>query len=285
MIYADLHMHTNYSDGLYEPEKVFMNAKEKGLGCIAICDHDTFFQQEIISYLSHKFHIKSIPGIEMSCYNYKAMKKVHIVGLFLNKEAPHVTELCNRTLLARDNYHKKLIKKFNEIGYNITYEDAKKFSPHNIVFKMNIFSTLKEKYPEIDDDFYKKYFQSKVPYTDELQMGYIDVKSGIDAINKDGGVAILAHPNLYDSFPEIDEYVGYGLGGIEIDHHSMSDEDRKSAIRIADKYGLLKSGGSDYHKTRFTKSGIEHLGNFGLTKEQFDMFITKCINGGIINDF
>lgn len=276
MIYADLHMHTNYSDGIYEPEEVFKRAREKELKCIAICDHDTFFQYDVIMNLSKEYQIKAIPGIEMSCYNFKKNKRVHIIGLFLPRSAANVTNLCNHTLFCRDQYHRKLINEFISDGYNITYEDAKKYSPHNIVFKMNIFSALKEKYPEIDDSFYKMHFQKKASNEENMQMGYIDVATGIKAILKDGGIPVLAHPNLYDSFPEVEEYIGYGLSGIEIDHHSMSDEDRCRAVQYADKYHLIKSGGSDFHKVRYTADGREHLGSFGLTKEQFKEFVDDC---------
>ena len=265
MICADLHLHTNYSDGIYEPEDVFRKVKEKEIQYISITDHDTFFHYPLIQQLGIKYDIKTIPGVEISCYNYEKRKKVHIVGLFLNEYAPNVTTLCNKILQKRNDYHKELILQFQKMGYEITYQDAKEFSPHNIVFKMNIFQALKKKYPELDDNFYKKYFQGKVPFEVEIKMGYASVKEGIEAVLLDGGVPVLAHPNFYDSFPDIEEYVSYGLKGIEVDHHSMNDDDRLKARYFAEKYNLMKSGGSDFHKVRYTKDHKENLGTFGLT--------------------
>ncbi len=280
MIYADLHTHSIYSDGIYEPEEVVKRAKEKGIKWLAICDHDTLFHQEDIKKYGEKYGVNIIKGIEMSCYNFKTFKKIHILGLFLNDDAPNVTKLCNKTLNARDNYHRELIKEYASQGYNISYEDAKKYSPYNAIFKMDIFSALKEKNPTIDYGFYKKHFQGKVPIEVELKMDYIDIKEGIEAILADGGLPILAHPSFYNSFPEVLEYIDYGILGIEINHHSMKEEDKLKAIEIANKYNLVKSGGSDFHRERYTDDGIEHFGHFGLTKEQFEQFRIDCKNKG-----
>lgn len=282
MVFADLHMHTNYSDGIYEPEVVLGKAKEKGISCVSIADHDTYFHQELIQRLSKKIGIRVIPGIELSCYNYDVLKKVHIVALYLPKKIPNIEPLINRALHGRDLYHRELIKNFQDIGYNITYEDAKKYSSHNIVFKMNIFSAIKEKYSEVDEEFYKEHFQGRTPKEVEERMEYIDVKEGIQAILSDNGIPILAHPSLYDSFPELEEYINYGLKGIEISHHSMSESDVDMAKKAATKYSLLCSGGSDYHRDRYTKKGIEHLGSFGLDKHQFEQ-IDETYQGVILN--
>lgn len=272
-MYADLHMHTNYSDGVFEIEEVIKKAKYAGLKCIAITDHDTFSHYSKVKDLGEKYDVLTIPGVEISCYNYRMFKKVHIVGLFLNETAPHVEALCNKILKKRDAYHKQLIKQFCDMGYEITYDECKAFSPYSIVFKMNIFQAIKQKYPDVDDLFYKKYFQGKVERNVELNMGYATVEEGIKAILKDGGIPILAHPNFYDSFSEIDEYVSYGLEGIEVDHHSMNDKDRFYAKKLAKKYHLYQSGGSDFHKDRYTDDGKEHLGTFGLSEEEFTAFM------------
>ena len=266
MIYADLHVHTNYSDGTESIQNVFKKAKEKGIKVIAITDHDTVFHYGRIKKIAKEYQMETIRGVEMSCYDEEVGKKVHIVGLWLKEDVSHVEQLCQETLRCRDSYHKKLIKQLNDKGFEITYEDAKKFAPNNIVFKLHIFLALMEKYPdEMNMERYRQLFAGQTTRDVDSQMGYIDVKKGIDAIHKDGGVAILAHPCEYNNYSEIEKYVQFGLDGIEISHPSMKDTDYPLTISYAKQYNLLESGGSDFHDERMTI-----LGKFGLTKEQYE---------------
>lgn len=265
MIYADLHVHTNHSDGTMEIKDVLAMAVDKGIHTIAICDHDTIDHYDEVKYWGKQYNIETIRGVEMSCYDEVVGKKIHVIGLWLHDDAPHVEELCKKTLQCRDKYHHKLIKQMNDKNYHITYEDAKKFSPYNIVFKIHIFLALMKKYPkDMSLSKYRELFATPTSKEVDQQMGYIDIKEGIDAIHKDGGIAILAHPCEYDNYDEIETYVGYGLEGIEISHPSMKEEDYKKVEKIKHAYHLVNSGGSDFHDERLTK-----MGDFGLTFEEF----------------
>lgn len=275
---ADLHMHTNKSDGIYEPEEVIQFAKAAGLKTIAITDHDTFYHLGEVSALCEKYEVNLINGVEMSCYNYTNFKKIHIIGLNLPMDAPHVKALCDQVLQGRNDYHKELIENMNALGYAITFEDAKKFSHSHTVFKMHIFQAIQEKYPEVDEAFYDKHFRIKPTIEVEKRMNYIDIKIGIQAILQDGGVPILAHPNIYDSFPEVEEYISYGLKGIEVNHPRMKDEDKEKAKAIAKKHDLICSGGSDFHKKKCLANGAPEMGNCGLTQDEFDTLYQRVFN-------
>lgn len=269
MVYADLHVHTNHSDGTKEIRDVLMMAKEKGIQRIAITDHDTIDHLDEVKRLGEELGIRTIRGVEMSCYDEDVAKKIHIIGLWLDEKAPHVEALCQKTLACRDAYHHKLIENLSQKGYHITYEDAKKYSPYNIVFKIHIFLALMEKYPEeMTPEKYRGLFASKTSKETDLQMGYIDIQKGIEAIQKDGGIAIIAHPCEYNNYDEIEKYVGYGLQGIEISHPSMKDEDYPLTQKYAKKFNLFKSGGSDFHDSRLTQ-----MGDYGLNKQQFEELV------------
>lgn len=266
MVYADLHVHTNHSDGTREIESVLKIAKENGIHTIAITDHDTINHLDEAEQLAKKIGVEVIRGVEMSCYDHDVGKKVHIVGLWLNKEAPHVAALCQNTLACRDAYHRKLIDElYQKGGYRIIYEEAKKFAPYNIVFKIHIFLALMKKYPEdMTFEKYRELFASKTSQETDDQMGYIDIKEGIEAIRKDGGITIIAHPCEYNNYNEIQKYVGYGLQGIEISHPSMKERDDLLTFGFAERLHLLRSGGSDFHDERLTK-----MGQYGLSEEEF----------------
>ncbi|WP_044470215.1 PHP domain-containing protein [Mannheimia massilioguelmaensis] len=266
MIFADLHVHTNHSDGVCEIKDVLENAVQHGIKALSITDHDTTnHYDEIFSYGKH-LGLNIIKGVEMSCYDFDVYKKVHVVGLWLNDLTPNIDKLCGHTLACRDAYHKELINELSEKGYDICYQDAKKFSKYNIVFKMNIFQALREKYPqEMTKERYKQLFASKTSHETDIKMGYIPVRDGIEAILQDGGIPILAHPCVYNNYDEIGKYVDYGLKGLEINHSKMKEIDFKLTQEFAKKYHLLKSGGSDFHDPNLLK-----FGDFGLTKEQFE---------------
>lgn len=266
MVYADLHVHTDYSDGIHSIEDVVQLAKQKGIHTIAITDHDTVFHYQQVKDICEKYGLETIRGVEMSCYDEDVYKKVHIVGLWLNDNPYHVEKLCQETLRCRDAYHHKLIEELNQKGLDITYEEAKKFAPHNIVFKMHLFMAIVSKYPEYNDiKKYRELFAGKTSHETDLQMGYIDVKEGIEAIKKDGGIAISAHPCEYNNYDEIEKYVHYGLQGIEVSHPSMKEDDYPLTQAFAERFHLLRSGGSDFHNKDLTT-----MGDYGLTQEQFE---------------
>ena len=114
MVYADLHVHTNHSDGTKEIRDVLMMAKEKGIQRIAITDHDTIDHLDEVKRLGEELGIRTIRGVEMSCYDEDVAKKIHIIGLWLNEKAPHVEALCQKTLACRDAYHHKLIENLSQ---------------------------------------------------------------------------------------------------------------------------------------------------------------------------
>ena len=131
---------------------------------------------------------------------------------------------------------------------------------------MNIFQALREKYPEeMTKERYKQLFGSKTKIETDLKMGYIPVDEGIAAILQDGGIPILAHPCVYDNYDEIEKYVQFGLKGLEISHSRMKPIDYELTQNYANKFGLLKSGGSDFHDPALLK-----FGDFGLNQAQFE---------------
>lgn len=97
MIYADLHVHTNHSDGVCEIKDVLENAFRNGIKTIAITDHDTTNHYDEIYREGERLGLNIVKGVEMSCYDFDVYKKVHVVGLWLNEKRPTLTS-CVITL-------------------------------------------------------------------------------------------------------------------------------------------------------------------------------------------
>lgn len=266
MKYADLHMHTSYSDGDYDIKEVIDMAYNAGLKTISITDHDRADHFEKIKEIGKDFDIRLIKGLEISAYDFESHKKVHIVGLFLPEETPEIDKLNAITNKKREAYHISLLPELKKDGFDLDYDFVKTFAPNSIIYKSDIFWALKGKYPEeMKDKGFKDIFNEKT--TDELakKMGYIPVKDAIEAVNADGGLSILAHPQEYDNWDEIEKYIGYGLRGVEINHSRMRDGDFERAKEFANKFDLLMSGGSDFHRL-----GRFDLGDFGLNEDEFE---------------
>lgn len=265
MKYADLHMHTSYSDGDYDIKEVIEMASKAGLKTIAITDHDRADHFEKIKEIGKNFDIRLIKGLEISAYDYESHKKVHIVGLFLKESTPEIDKLNTVTNKKREAYHTSLLAELSKDGFDLDYDFVKTFAPNSIIYKSDIFWALKGKYPEeMEGKGFKDIFNEKT--TDELAktMGYIPVRDAIEAINKDAGLSIIAHPQEYDNWDEIEKYVGFGLRAIEINHSRMKERDFERAREFAKKFDLLMSGGSDFHRL-----GRFELGDYGLNKDEF----------------
>lgn len=265
MKYADLHMHTSYSDGDYDIREVIEMAVGAGIKTMAITDHDRADHFEKIKEIGKDFDIRLIKGLEISAYDFDSHKKVHIVGLFLPEKTPEIDKLNAITNKKREAYHISLLPKLAEDGFDLDYTYLKTFAKNSIIYKSDIFWAMKAKYPErMEGVGFKDVFHEKT--TDDLArtMGYIPVKDAIEAVNKDGGLSILAHPQEYNNWDEIEKYKEMGLRAIEINHSRMKDGDFERAKDFANKLDLLMSGGSDFHRL-----GRFDLGDYGLSQDEF----------------
>lgn len=265
MKYADLHMHTSYSDGDYDIKEVIEMAVGAGIKTMAITDHDRADHFEKIKEIGKDFDIRLIKGLEISAYDFDSHKKVHIVGLFLPEKTPEIDKLNAITNKKREAYHLSLLPKLAKDGFELDYDYLKTFAKNSIIYKSDIFWAMKAKYPERMEGLgFKDIFHEKT--TDDLArtMGYIPVKDAIEAVNADGGLSILAHPQEYDNWDEIEKYKEMGLRAMEINHSRMKDGDFQRAEDVAKKLDLLMSGGSDFHRL-----GRFELGDYGLSEDEF----------------
>lgn len=264
--FADMHVHTDHSDGTQPIEQVLEDARACGLRAVAITDHDTVSHWDEVRRVSERLGIEPVRGVELSCYDDRVRKKIHIVGLWLGDEVPHVAALCEHTLTCRDRYHRTLVEELRGRGYDITCEEVEREAPYGLIFKMHLFKALVKKYPdEMTPARYRELFAGKTSYEVDQQMGYTPIAEGIAAIRADGGIPVIAHPCEYDNYDEIPDYVELGLAGIETCHPSMKEPDYPRTRELAERFGLARSGGSDYHDPRLTP----YLGKFGLTEDEF----------------
>jgi Predicted metal-dependent phosphoesterases (PHP family) len=247
----DLHMHSSFSDGELKPNELIKLAVEKGIGTIAITDHDTLLGNQNINCDETKF-LDIISGIELSAKAEKG--RMHILGYGIdirNKELNEkMKELKNNSIYSVLSLIHQIKKDY---GIILNSEDILGVlnSEHNIgrpdLAKLLVSYGLA---PDFQTAFDKYLIDS---YNKVRSTGKgIEYDECIDLILKAGGIPILAHPktlelNQKDFLILLKQMISVGLRGIEVYHSSFSFEESENYMQIAERLGLLYSGGSDFH--------------------------------------
>lgn len=269
MIKADLHVHTDISDGSLTTEEVIKIAKEKNLTHIAITNHDTVKGLKEAIELGKKYNIVVIPGVEISAYDYKRNRKVHLLGYGIDLDGKNITNLCERLLKDRNEMTLKQVQIIKSLGYDITEEEVKAYAKNSgVSYKQHIMQVMMDKgyVKEIYDPLYKELFKENGPC--EMEIKYIDVFDAIDAIIKDNGLPVIAHPGQMDSYELVKELVDKGLFGIEKYHVSHNLEDYDKVDEFSRLYNLVVTGGSDFHGS-YAKN--RSLGDFTTPSESIEI--------------
>ena len=243
--YADLHVHTSYSDSTFSPEEVVSCAKENGLAAIAICDHDSVEGIAPCEELASKVDIEIIPGIEMSAEKVDA--EIHVLGYFIDWKNNWFREKLKEIQKSRIERAYKIVEKLKSFNINITAEEVFRLAGNNAsVGRMHIAQAMINSGAVKNmKDVFGKYIgflkPCYVPYTK------FSPEEAIQIILKVGGVPVLAHPDLMGHDEYIEEFVGYGLRGIEVYHTDHRPNVAAHYERIAKRLGLVMTGGSDCH--------------------------------------
>ncbi len=245
----DLHTHSTASDGLNDPAQNVKLAKEAGLAGIGVTDHDTVNGVEEALKTGEALGIEIIPGIEMSTVNKG--QDIHVLGYFIDYRDKEFLTTLEGLQQVRDKRNRMMIAKLNDLGIEITMEEAtsKLRREHAHVGRPHIGEVLMEK------GIVKTMEEAFEQYLGKEGKAYVNPKrispeEGIDIIRKAGGVAVLAHPGLYDDDELVVRLIKYGLVGIEAYH---PDHDKASEARyqqMVEEYGVLATAGSDFHGAR-----------------------------------
>ncbi len=250
---SDLHIHTNYSDGVFSPEKVVDAAIEVGLEVIALTDHDNILSYEIAQNHVKKLEkegektIEIIQGIEINTL-YKE-QEIHILGYFMNVENSDFVELINTQQQARVKQTKEIITLLNKKeGIHIKYEDIKSQvaqggsigRPHIAKAITNVGGTVSVM------EAYAKYINENSPVY--VKRKTVSPHDAVEIIYDAGGIPVIAHPHDLDNAEKlVKDLMHYGLRGIEAYHRKHSPAIVEYFSSMAEELGLIVTGGSDFH--------------------------------------
>lgn len=243
----DLHLHSDFSDGQFNPEKVIDLAIERGMSGISITDHDTIDAIPVAeSYLENKniSQFELIKGIEFGTTYLD--DEVHILGYFIDDRDPELTKAIASLKKWRKQRSVKIKDKLNSLNIKISNEDIRLESNTDFTGRVPIAKALVKKgYVKSISEAFEKYIGIGCPaYVDKDNLSIEEI---ITIIKDSGGVAILAHPILLYNEKTIDHVRSLGIDGIEAVHSKHDDETTKRFNDYAKKHGLLTTGGSDCH--------------------------------------
>lgn len=268
---ADLHTHTNYSDGSLTVYELLKKAKSKGLDCISITDHDTLKAFPESFEIANDLNIQIIPGLEIST-EFES-REVHILAYLIDVENEALQNYLTNFRYERIKRAKRIIERLNHFGIEISFDDVLESSNSNLIARTHIAKAmLKKQFVSSFKEAFEKFIgDHAIAYEKKL---HLHPKNVINMINKAKGVSILAHPN---NIPEhhLKFFIECGLDGIEVIHPSHSQKQSDYFRGIASTHFLLETGGSDYHGG--LKNDDENFGKYVVSSEVIDS-IKKRIN-------
>ena len=270
---ADLHCHTRLSDGSLGIEDLIVLAKKMGVETIAITDHDCLAATVRGKIIGKRHGVNVVPGVELSALDTKRGKKAHLL-CYLADNPDRLEGLCRKNSLSRRKAGQIMVLKTAQ-KYPITAEFVLKCAAGSTnIYKQHILHALMEcgYTNEIYGNMYNELFAPENPDNISVTPNYPDVYEVLDAIHEAGGIAILAHPGLYDNFDLLEDLVGNGIDGVEVWHPQNSQEDVDKLIKISKRHNLLMTGGSDFHGMYGSKEN--KLGSYVTPEEN----LSKLMN-------
>lgn len=243
--YADLHVHTFYSDSTFSPEEVVSCAKDRGLAAIAICDHDTVDGIDPCMAIGREKGVEIIPAIEMSVEKMDA--EIHVLGYFIDWKQEWLRKKLKEIQDSRIERIFAMIEKLRAMGVKIDAEEVFRIAVNKgSVGRLHVAKAMLNSgaIKNLREAFEKYIGFAKpcyLPYTK------LSPKETMEFILNAGGVPVIAHPDLIGNDVYIDEFVGHGLRGLEVYHTDHKPHVARKYEAMAKDLGLIMTGGSDCH--------------------------------------
>lgn len=247
--YANLHLHSTHSDGVFSPTELVKVAKDEGYKALAITDHDTASAYPELKAACEKEGLDCIFGVEFSVTNPSYF---HIVGFDFDPEYPEMKDYLVDMAFGEREVTRLCFKEATENGNisGITWEEVLEFNKgipwlcNNHVFRAMKAKGLIEE-SEYMNWFLKNFQNQRGKYIKEVNISFKPLAELVDLIKRAGGFAVCAHPDM-NQLGKIDMLVEAGIEGLEVLHAELSEKEQELALSICLERGLYISGGSDH---------------------------------------
>jgi 3',5'-nucleoside bisphosphate phosphatase len=241
--FVDLHVHSTASDGTRPPDDVVREAKRIGLSAIALTDHDTLDGIAAATETGAALGVRVVPGIELSAVEADA--ETHILGLHLSDARQLDAQLVSLRDMRRGRAE-RIVLRLNDLGVRIEMAAVLEQAGGGAIGRPHVARAMIAEGWAVDfRDAFDRYLGSGRPaYVAKERLSASDA---IGAIHRAGGLAVLAHPAQSGTRERIEAFARAGIDGVEVRHPSHSPEDVARLTALVDFFGLVPSGGSDWH--------------------------------------
>lgn len=240
---VDLHTHSTASDGSRAPADVVRTARSIGLSALALTDHDTIAGLAEAAEVGDAEGVRIVPGVELSAV--EGNDETHLLGLHLRDTMVLEAGLDELRAMRRTR-GERIVRRLNELGVRVCFEDVLAEAAGGALGRPHIARALVSEgwATDLRDAFDRYLGNGRPAYVPKERLA---VSEAIAMIHAAGGLAILAHPGQSGTRKRIESLVASGLDGVEVRHPSHSSEDAARLGALVDHFGLVPSGGSDWH--------------------------------------
>ncbi|MGZ4130893.1 MAG: PHP domain-containing protein [Actinomycetota bacterium] len=249
----DLHAHSNRSDGTFTPDEVVRLAAERELDVVALTDHDTTDGLDEAAATGREVGVEVVPGVEFSA-EYLGTS-IHVLCYWPDVDDPDLREELRRLRDTRLRRGELMVEKLQALGLPISFERVRQIAGGDNIVRPHVAQAMVEAgIVETEKDAFDRYIADGGPAG--VPKHALDPVDAVGLIARAGGVCVLAHPGMWGdqtSVPDelIERMAAAGMVGLEVDHCDHAPEQRAYYAALADRLGLIRTGGSDCHGARY----------------------------------
>ena len=251
----DLHIHSTASDGSLTPADIIDHAQKLNLAAIAITDHDSVDGSKEALQIGIPPSLHFLTGVEISAAHppfFPGSGSFHILGYAIHLDNRELNQALGKLQEARKNRNPEILKRLNKLGFRISLEEVNQEVGEGQLGRPHIaYAMVKKGFVASINEAFDKYLGTAKPaYVDKDR---IECEQAINLIRAAGGVPVLAHPALLNIENDqkldalLQNLIKIGLAGIEVYYPGHSPQQIQQYTELAGKYGLLITGGTDFH--------------------------------------
>ncbi|MFB3738776.1 MAG: PHP domain-containing protein [Candidatus Velamenicoccus archaeovorus] len=249
----DLHAHTTRSDGTFTPTEMVRLAAERGLEVVAITDHDTTDGLDEAATAGLEVGVQVVPGVEFSAEHQAT--SVHVLCYWMEPTNDELRAELARLIDSRFRRGELMVEKLRALGYPISFERVRQIAGGGNIVRPHVARAMVEAGIVADEqEAFDRFIADGGPAS--VPKHALDPVDAVGLIRRAGGVCVLAHPGMWGDQTEvpielIEAMTEAGMAGLEVDHTDHTPEQRARYRAMATRLGLVPTGGSDCHGTRY----------------------------------
>jgi len=249
----DLHTHSDRSDGTFEPAEVVRCAAGLGLEVVGLTDHDTTEGLDEAAAAGRELGVEVVPGVELSAELEGT--SVHVLCYWMDVEHEGLQAELRRLRDDRFRRGELMVEKLQALGLPVSFERVRQIASGGNIVRPHVAQAMVEAgIVATEAEAFDRYIADGGPA--HVPKHALHPLDALALIRDAGGLCVLAHPGMWGdqtSVPDelIEAMAGAGMVGLEVDHTDHSPEQRAHYRDVARRLGLIATGGSDCHGTRY----------------------------------